>query len=207
MKVVTNNDEYKKSIAPYLCFLFMIMILFIQCTPRYAYKCNFSLSQPVISNNLSYSDSLIDIIFTINTDRAEIGFVLNNKSDKTIKLNWDDFSYVSIDNNANRVMHTGVRYIERDKSQAPTTIPSGTKLVDGLTPVECIYYSAGWQTTSLFANYKKNELENKDISIYMPMLLGDQLKEYTFRFHINKIEEIDLDTETGNPSGCLTPGR
>ena len=54
-----------------------------------------------------YEDDYINIVWFMGY--KEFDFSLTNKSDHTIKINWDDISYVDINGNVGRVMHSGVK--------------------------------------------------------------------------------------------------
>jgi hypothetical protein len=141
-------------------------------------------------------------LFLIDADHGDLGFNLINKTDRAIKINWDDISFVSPRGKANRVVHTGIRYIERDATQAPTTVPPGAKLIDALTPVVLIYYSdglnlgsygtygQGWKTAPLFQGYNKIDIENKEMSLYLPLEISGEKKEYNFTFGISNVRQV-----------------
>ncbi len=58
-----------------------------------------------------YEDDYIDIVWFVGS--KQFNFTLKNKSGHTLKINWDDISYVDTKGQVGRVMHAGVKYTER----------------------------------------------------------------------------------------------
>jgi hypothetical protein len=194
---------------PYLILLLLFGFLFINCPSPYLYHYNsdYSLISPQSNapESLEYSDSIVSVLFDINSDNAYIGFDMYNKLDKPIKINWDDVSYVGPSGKANRVIHNGVRYIEKDAPQAPSLIPPKTKIQESITPVGLIYWSVNqWFINPLFYGYEKQGIKNKEISIYLPLEIEKEIKAYMFTFKINNVTELS-DTSLKGQRGCLGP--
>ena len=61
-----------------------------------------------------YEDDFIEVIWYVSA--TQFNFDLKNKSGHTIKINWDDISYVDINGSAGRVMHAGVKFAEKNNS-------------------------------------------------------------------------------------------
>ena len=59
-----------------------------------------------------YEDDYIDIVWFVGS--KQFNFTLKNKSGHTLKINWDDVSYVDTKGQVGRVMHAGVKYAERN---------------------------------------------------------------------------------------------
>lgn len=80
-------------------------------------------------------------------------FSIENKSGHTLKINWDDVSYVDVKGQVGRVMHSGVKYTDRNSSQPATSVPKGANISDILLPTENVYYVSGqyggWRETYL----------------------------------------------------------
>ena len=151
-------------------------------------------------NKYRYEDDYIDIVWYVSS--KQFNFELKNKSQHTIRLNWDDISYVNSDGTTGRVMHAGVKYTERNNSQPSTTIPKGAKISDLLLPTENVYYVSGqyggWFEKYLIPSvYKTQEdLNNfapeyvgKTMRILMPIVIENVQNDYTFEFSVDKLQE------------------
>jgi len=176
----------------YISFLFVVAIL-SSCIPMVYYKWDISLQQPRPSDTLMYSDEFIEIIFTVG--KTQIGFDMSNKTDRGIKINWDELSYISPTGRSMRVIHSGVRLIDRNAPQSPTIVPPTSRISDIIIPSEHIYYVSGkyggWREQDLFYDVDKTKYEGKEFSVYMPLEIKGKRKEYTFTFRINKVTKVE----------------
>ena len=132
-----------------------------------------------------YEDAYIDIVWYVTS--KEFHFQLTNKSSHTIKLNWDDMSYVSTSGQVQRVMHSGVKYMEKNNSQPATTVPRGATISDLLLPTDNVYYVSGqyggWRTLKLV---RSDEAVGKTMTILMPIIIENVQNDYTFVFSVGR---------------------
>jgi hypothetical protein len=145
------------------------------------FEWSFSLTAPDGSNGLQFSDALVDMIFIIT--RTQVGFAAQNKSKTAIKVNWDDIAYVAVSGVAGRVIHSGIRLVDKEKSQAATVIPPGAKITDAIIPADNVTYAGGWKEARLFdGDYMS--YNGKEFGLYFPVEINGTKKEYSFRFKI-----------------------
>lgn len=134
-----------------------------------------------------YSDDYIDIVWFVSS--KHFNFELINKSNHTIKINWDDVSYVDVNGKTGRVMHAGVKYIDRNSSQPATSIPKKAKISDLLLPTDNVYLIpgqyGGWN--------EKDLISSKDVGkkmiILMPIVIHNIQNDYIFEFKIDALME------------------
>ena len=147
----------------------------------------------------SYEDDFIAITWYVNSE--QFNFTLKNKTQHTIKINWDDISYVNYNGYTQRMMHAGVKYIDRNASQPSTMIPKGATISDLLQPTDNVYwidatrYNSGrWAATPLIPNTYNNEVTpasvasqyiGKTMTILMPIYIENVQNDYMFNFCIN----------------------
>ncbi len=145
-----------------------------------------------------YEDDFIEITWFVSS--KQFNFELRNKSEHTLKINWDDISYVNTKGEVGRVMHKGVKYSESGSSQPSTSIPRGATMSDLLLPTDNVYYSqyGGWSEKYLIPcvydnREDKNSLAplyiNKTMSIMMPIMIENIQNDYVFVFNIDKLLE------------------
>ena len=145
-----------------------------------------------------YEDDYIEVIWYVSAKK--FNFDLKNKSGHTIKINWDDISYVDVTGKAGRVMHAGVKYAEKNNSQPSTTIPKNATISDVLIPTDNVYYISGtyggWNEKNLIPSfYQSQEALNENagkyvgqkMTILMPILIENVQNDYTFEFNIDKL--------------------
>ena len=149
-------------------------------------------------NKYRYEDDYIDIVWYVGL--KQFNFTLKNKSGHTLKINWDDVSYVDVKGQVGRVMHSGVKYAERNSSQPATTVPKGASISDILLPTDNVYYVSGqyggWRESYLIpCVYKTPEAFNaeasgyvgKTMTVMMPIMIENVQNDYTFTFNIDKL--------------------
>ena len=145
-----------------------------------------------------YEDDYINIVWYVGL--KQFNFTLNNKSGHRLKINWDDISFVDTEGQVGRVMHSGVKYTERNNSQPATTVPKGASISDILLPTENVYFVSGqyggwrenyllpcvYQTPEAF-NAGASSLVGKTMTIMMPIMIENVQNDYTFTFNIEKL--------------------
>jgi len=190
---------------------FILAALASCTTMMYGTKYNYSYGlmgneDIILDSNavMHFEDSLISMDFAIGT--KNISFAMQNNSGQTARIIWDETLFIK-NGTPGRVMHSGIKYIDRNNSQAPSIIPSNTKHEDIIIPTENIYwrdgyystsYSSpgGWETRDLFLGYDMNKPETKlailnakgiEFQLFMPVQFGEHKKEYTFKFKIRNV--------------------
>lgn len=131
----------------------------------------------------SYSDNFIDIlIFTTGT---QFVFKLNNISDNSIKVIWDEAVFVDFEGGSDKIMHTGIKYSQKSESQTPSTIIKGASLSDIAVPVGNVRYSSilkEWVTDSMFP--AESASDPGQIKLMIPIQVRDIVNEYIFVFDV-----------------------
>jgi hypothetical protein len=159
-------------------------------------------------NKYFYSDNLIDAVFGFVHD--DISFSIENKTDQTIKLIWDDAGFIEPDRSLTRIMHVGIKYTDRNNSMPPSIIPRRGKLVDIAMPVDRIYWKEGyyskygsspggwenkgifpWHTTTMpaesFLIANKKYIGSK-VGLLLPLEIEGVKNEYIFWFEVKDVK-------------------
>lgn len=143
-----------------------------------------------------YEDGYMRILWFV--DRTSFHFSLENKTDRSIRIDWDNIVYVDYDGEAGRVVHSGIKYNERNSEQAPSIVPRGTRITDVLLPADNVEWNMGmtgweWQEKPLLKGlvWKPVDEVNRNpymdytgatMKIVMPLEIGGSIREYTFTF-------------------------
>ncbi|WP_195653184.1 hypothetical protein [Bacteroides cellulosilyticus] len=149
-------------------------------------------------NKYRYEDNYIEIVWYVSG--KQFNFDLKNKSGHTLKINWDDISYVNCDGKTGRIMHSGVKYTDRNSSQPSSTVPKGASLSDILLPTDNVYFVSGqyggWREKYLipcvYNDAATREAEaskyvGKKMTIMMPIMIENVQNDYTFVFNIDEL--------------------
>lgn len=143
----------------------------------------------------SYEDEMIKIVWLPLS--TQFAFTLQNKTDHSIKIIWDEAVYVNENGSSGRVMHSGVKYIDRNNSQPPTIVVKKANIDDIIVPTDNITYTSGqyggWSTNPLFPNRAMTQEElnslsqeyiGKTVQVLLPLQIEDTVNEYIFSFKV-----------------------
>lgn len=164
----------------------------------------------IIPSKLRFDDQKISINWLPTA--KQFGFLLENKSDHSIKIVWDETVFVDENAGNHKIMHSGIKFTDRGSSQPPTVIVKGGKLEDLIYPIDYAswrdgYYgkysssAGGWDENPIFPftiygeqleKQKFTERANSYIGKTFQVLLSledDGVEnEYLFTFQVNKVE-------------------
>lgn len=137
---------------------------------------------------LVYEDRYIRAEFAPALNTA-VHFKLHNRSNQTIRIIWDDAVFVNVDGSTSRVMHAGVRYIDRNNSQPPTTIPAGGNVSELVLPTNNVYFvsgsGGGWRTSPIVPRTSDPTIyDGRMVSVFLPVEVGKDRHEYRFNFRL-----------------------
>lgn len=168
-------------------FMFLLFCTIVSgCAPMQTCTINMSIAQPSTAKALDFSDENIQINFVPGMYGFDL--ILYNKTNSQIKINWDGNSLTGIDGVSRRVIHRGIRLMDRNSPQAPTIVPPFGTIQDSIIPSEL--YSLGeygWYKRELFPGEDKSIYQNKTVSVYMPLEKDGKTLPYNFRFTIRSI--------------------
>jgi hypothetical protein len=109
---------------------------------------------PSDSSRYKFEDDLLAV--QVGALPTAIHLDVRNKTDRSIKLIWDEASFIDLDGVLSRVMHIGVKFADRNGSQPATVIPGHQRLADDVYPTDRVWYrsaspglTAGWQNGAL----------------------------------------------------------
>ena len=157
----------------------------------YPAKYIFMMTKPKVNKDLYFEDDFFGVSFSIS--KEQVGYVLYNKTSNPIKIDWNQVSFVDVLGNSHKVMHSGIKYIDRINPQAPTVIPPTAKLEDIIFPIDYVDYVSGaygvWRELPLFPEAPKAKLfKGKSFSVFMPLEINEVIKNYLFTFKIDDIQ-------------------
>ena len=165
--------------------------------------------EPHPTESMYYEDNTIAIKWSKGIDKMI--FILHNKSNRSISINWNNSSWVGTDLKAEKFMHSGVKYINKDEEQANTIIPPNSRIDEIVLPNSSVYFDdyLGWRNNSLLIFTAKHEVEvnnilNQNLNLSIKILLsieqGDTKYEYNFSFDLDApiVKEITAKSKLRN---------
>ncbi len=169
--------------------------------------------KPGPDKSFVYEDGLFNGQFYVTSSR--INFTLTNKTDRSIKIIWDEAAFIDMEGQSGRVTHEGVKYIDRNASQPPSVVPSEKSLTDFVVPTERVYYRegyysqyfstpGGWEESSLILPGSRNIIsgdsaavnawtkeivvnKGKRFGLLLPLEIEGIVNEYTFWFEVQDV--------------------
>ena len=148
------------------------------------------------TSGMAYIDNIIAIDWSY-LHKSKLNFKLKNNTPSTIKIIWNDMAYVNVSGSTDRVMHAGVKYINRNEAQPPSSIPSGAFIEDAIIPTSVVAFNSysGWTegdifTVSLDSGRAKEQLENtygKVAKVLLPIEVDGVIKDYEFSFTVTPL--------------------
>lgn len=193
------------SMLPGLPFFVLVGCMTLSLGTKYQYS--YMMVKPDSTTGMKWEDDKIAISFHIS-DKS-VNFNLRNKTNEVIKIIWDEATMVKY-GKAQKVMHAGVKYTDRNASQPPTTIPAGASIDDLVLPTENVYWRegyygtyysnpGGWEEHDLFPTQDLNKPDfreailkskGKTFSVYLPIQHQGKTLDYTFEFMVTNVAPI-----------------
>jgi hypothetical protein len=136
-------------------------------------------------NVTEYSDSLMTISWMFHP--THLSFTLENTGNRSLKIIWDDVMFIDKNNTIHNVFHDGVKIVDREQEQRPTTIIKNTKLSDRIILIDMVEYSSyfnRWMFDFLFPRLASND---GNIRVLMPVQTGEETIEYVFTFEVKDL--------------------
>ena len=142
-----------------------------------------------------FEDQVIKVTWDLSVDMDRMGFLIKNKTDKTVKIDWNNAAYVDPAGISHKVIHEGVKLINKGESQLPSVIVQDSLITDSLTPVDFIRFNSektflrdvGWETLAVFHQYSHDDLKGKTFKILLPLIKDNVPQDYLFTFKIYEI--------------------
>jgi hypothetical protein len=135
-------------------------------------------------NSLSYIDNHIEL--KLIPQEKNLSVELKNISGNTITIVWDEIIFVNEDSESQRVIHSGIKYNERNNPQQPSLIAKNTVLKDALIPVNRIKWMTDEWYVGPILNWRHTPryYNGKQVQLIFPIKTNGVSYEYTFVFDL-----------------------
>lgn len=183
--------------------LILLLVAFSSCTTTRYYlestnklvdtSSNIELKDASLRGSV-YSDEYVTII--PNAEDVSINLMIANNHNSSIRVLWDNAAYIDSRGNAHRIIHLGVKLVDKEKAQVPSVIPKGAQIEDNVVPVDCVeWVGDSWKVSPLEYNeFSTIELAEQELNMYLsypersssklllPIEINDKKIEYTLSF-------------------------
>ena len=161
----------------------------------------------------SFVDSMITASFLVG--EKSISLVIENMTDYTMKINWDDAAYVAPTGESMRIIHAGTKLVDKNAPQAPSIIVRRGKLTDTIVPADHVSYTTtsggGWHyrellyRSNVYATEMSVELEKSQqvvgqtFSLLLPLEIEGIVNDYLFVFQVESAEITKREDPWSDP--------
>lgn len=148
------------------------------------------------SDSTVFEDPLVAVVFGFKDKEnlrklTLIPFSIKNKTSQPMQILWDSSAFVDPSRESCRIIHSGVKLINKESSQPPTVIASNAKISDTIVPSDNITWASGnkdtpadWKYSLLLKPWASNK--SFDFSILLYLKVGNEEKPYQFDFSATK---------------------
>jgi hypothetical protein len=136
----------------------------------------------------SFEDDFISAKWSLAPYTLDIE--LSNRTDRPLKVMWDEVAYVDHAGLSHRVATGGLRAVGAEAAPSVSVIPQGGRLKESIAPADnriqkcppSNFYRCHWTLLGLFEGAGYAE---KDIKVQLPIYIGDQRREYLFSLRVD----------------------
>lgn len=154
------------------------------------YKLSCRLAAPVVSKELQFRDKVIAVSFGVEEQSFQMRF--ENHSARAVNIRWEQAMYTDVRGQTHRLMHSGIRFQDRNNPLPSQPVPSHTSVQEALIPVSSVYMSRekkDYDVRPLFPVEADAAagLKGRSISLFIPVEMDHQLIPYNFRIEITGV--------------------
>ncbi len=150
-----------------------------------------------------FEDEMIKILWL--PTGVMLGFQITNKTDHSIKIIWDEAAYVDENGESHRVMHGGVKYVDKEAPQPPSVVVRRGTLSDLILPTDYVSYTSGtyggWNERPLLPSEQMGgdpqtllrsarKFVGKTIQVLLPIQIETVTNDYIFSFVVEDVELV-----------------
>lgn len=155
----------------------------------------------------SFEDELVKVLWVINS--RNIAFSLQNKTDNSIRILWDEGAFIDEFGSSHRIIHSGVKYTDRNQTQSPSIIARQAYIEDIVLPSNYVEwnnvinqwiekpllpdfdihsnYSVGkYSSFEEFERTAKSKVD-KTIQVLLPLQIENVVNDYIFTFEVSSV--------------------
>ncbi len=158
------------------------------------YKLSYRLVSPVVSKELRFRDKNLSVSFVVGEQGFEMRF--ENLSTHDVKILWDRAEYTNVYGQTQRLMHSGVRFPDRNNPIPDQFVLSQSSVQETLFPISNVYMlpqRKGYDVRPLIPLESDAVvgLKGKSVTLFIPVEINRQIIPYNY-----KIEVTDAVKET-----------
>jgi hypothetical protein len=157
------------------------------------YKLSYRLISPVASPELRFRDKNVSVSLDVGEHGFEMQF--ENLSPHDVKILWDRAEYTNASGQTQRLMHSGIRFPDRNNPIPDQFVLSRSSVQETVIPVSNVYVlpeRKGYDIRPLFPleSSVAAGLKGKRVILFIPVEINRQIIPYNFTIEItNSVKE------------------
>lgn len=152
------------------------------------YKQTYRLISPVVSQELQFRDRNISVSFAVGEQAFQMRF--ENGTAFDIKILWERAAYTDVNGVTHRLMHSGVRYQDRNNPIPDQFVLSKNSVQQTVFPVSSVYLSRQKKAYELHPLFRESDgaagLRGKTVVLFIPVEINRQIIPYNFKIEITE---------------------
>lgn len=151
------------------------------------YKATFQLLSPVQSDALQFRDRNIAVSLAL-TDQA-IQLRLENLTSAAVKILWDRAQYMDEREQPHRLMHSGIRFQDRNNPIPDQSVQPRAALQQGIYPIRNVVVTGGRPPYTVkrllpLDSEAAEGLKGKTLALFLPVEINRAVIPYNFKIQI-----------------------
>jgi hypothetical protein len=164
-------------------------VLNIKLDKVVAYRLKYRLISPVQSEEIKFRDNILSLSFMIGEQSFEMN--LENLTTYPLKIMWGSADYTDVNNRAHRLMHSGVRYQDRNNAIPPQIVPARGSIRQTVMPISSVVYSQEKKAYENFPLFPLDSdmaalLKGRIFYLLIPVEIDRQIIPYNFKIEITE---------------------
>ena len=162
-------------------------VLNVKLEKEFQYHLKCRLLSPRKTQSLEFRDKAISVSFDIGEQAFQMN--LTNQSPYTLKILWNSAEYTDVFNRQRRLMHSGVRYQDRNNPIPVQKIPPYGSVEQAIVPINSVVYDRAKKQYDLKQLFPLDSsdavaLKGRAFYLFIPMEIDRQIIPYNFKVHI-----------------------
>lgn len=147
--------------------------------------------QPTDTTGYNYSDELIHMV--VVPSRGTFTAMIENKTEHTLQLVWDEGAYVGPTGLSSRIVNGDQRVIDMERAQPPTVIPAHASALLNIVPTELYHERNSANLTNYMEDFvsvcgSAEDYEGRSLRLVLPIRVQDTVNEYTLDFRLTNVQ-------------------
>ncbi len=166
----------------------------IKLTPTVRYRLLHRLVSPSVSDTLQFRDATIAVSFKLADQSFQLR--LENLTSRNAKILWDRSEYTDPNGQPHRLMHSGVRFQDRNNPIPDQLVPPRSSVQEAVIPISKVSFiqeKKAYEIRPLFDLHSNSAagLKGKTINIFLPVEIDRAIIPYNFKIEItDSVKEI-----------------